>query len=72
MSKRTGNWWLIVSGLLFGFYCLNVAIGKLALLFDKEPLITIGDVGEFAILFSAVICLVITMLIKESHREGQI
>ena len=70
MSKATGNWWLVGSGLFFGFYCLNVAIGKLSLTFDKEPIFSIGDVGEFFVLFSAVICLVVTMLIRESQQES--
>jgi hypothetical protein len=71
MSKATGNWWLVGSGLFFGIYCLNVAIGKLSLAFDTEPMFSIGDVGEFLVLFSAVICLVVTMLIRESHQENQ-
>ncbi len=37
MSEKTGHWWLISSGVLFGIYCLNVGIGKIALLSDKKP-----------------------------------
>ena len=37
MSKQTGHWWLISSGLLFGLYCFNVAIGKIALVSDQKP-----------------------------------
>ncbi len=66
MSKKAGNLWLIGSGLFFGFYCLNVAVGKLALLSNEKPVFSLGDVGEFAVLFGAVVCLVITMLIRES------
>ncbi len=71
MSKRkgNGNGWLIVSGLLFGVYCLNVALGKFALLSDQAPIFSLGDVGEFLMLFAAVIGLVITMLQRESHVE---
>lgn len=70
MSKNTGNWWLIGSGLLFGIYCLNVAIGKIALLSDKKPFFTLGDIGEFMVLFAAVICLVVTMLEREAQLEN--
>ena len=48
MSKRIGHWWLVSSGLLFGFYCLNVALGKFALVYNQKPLFSIGDVGELA------------------------
>jgi len=65
MRMRTGSWWLICSGLLFGFYSLNVILGKLTLGANQERLIPNGDVGEFLVLFAAVICLVITMLRRE-------
>ncbi len=69
MSKKAGNGWLISSGLLFGFYCLNVAVGKIALLSNEKPAFSLGDVGEFMVLLVAVFCLVITMLIRESLLE---
>lgn len=65
MSKRIGYWWLIGSGLLFGFYSLNVAMGKIALISNQQPLFSLGDVGEFVVLFAAVICFVIAMLERE-------
>ena len=67
---KTGGWWLIGSGLLFGLYCLNVASGKLALVSGKKPFISMGDVGEFLMLFAAVICLVIAMLQREAQLEN--
>lgn len=69
MSNKLGHWWLVCSGLLFGIYCLNVAIGKIALLSGKKPFFSMGDVGEFFVLFTAVICLVITMLEREAQSE---
>ena len=71
MSKKIGHWWLVSSGLLFGFYCLNVAMGKIALGSDWKPLFSLGDVGEFIVLFAAVICFVITMLERETKLENQ-
>jgi hypothetical protein len=70
MSKKTGNWWLVSSGLLFGLYCLNVAVGKIALLSNTKPFFSMGDVGEFMVLFGAVICLVVTMLEREAELEN--
>jgi hypothetical protein len=71
MSKKTGHWGLVSSGLLFGLYCLNVAMGKIALGSDWEPFFSLGDVGEFIVLFAAVICFVITMLERETQVENQ-
>ena len=70
MGKKAGNWWLIGSGLLFGFYCLDVAVGKIALLSQKTPVFSMGDVGEFIVLFAAVICFVVTMLEREAQAEN--
>lgn len=70
MSKKIGRWWLVGSGLLFGLYCLNVAIGKIALIMNHKPPFSLGDVGEFVVLFCAVICFVITVLERESQLEN--
>ena len=70
MSKKTGNWWLASSGLLFGLCCLNVIVGKLGLVYDKDPIFSMGDVGEFIVLFVAVICLVVTMLEREAQLRN--
>lgn len=70
MSKKVGRWWLVSSGLLFGIYCLNVAVGKIALVADVKPFFSMGDVGEFVVLFAAVICLVITMLEREAQPDS--
>ena len=70
MSKKVGHWWLISSGLLFGLYCVNVAMGKIALMLNQKPLFSFGDVGEFVVLFAAVVCFVITVLERESQLEN--
>lgn len=69
MSKANGHWWLLTSGLLFAFYCVNVGVGKIALMLGKKPLFSIGDVGELLVLFAAVICFVVTMLEREAQLE---
>jgi len=65
MKKRSDIWYLISAGLLFGVFLLNIFLGKAALVFDTEPIISVGDVGEFLLLLAAVICFVIVVL----HRE---
>ena len=69
MSKQVGSMWLIGSGLLFGLYCLNVILGKLAAGSGEGPLFSMGDVGEFMLLFASVICLIVTMLQREAQLE---
>jgi heme A synthase len=70
MIKKRGYSWLVSSGILFGFYCLNVVVGKIALLSDKKPFISMGDVGEFIVLFAAVVFFVIAMLEREAQLKG--
>jgi len=69
MSKQVGSMWLIGSGLLFGLYCLNVVLGKLAAGSGDGPIFSMGDVGEFMVLFASVICLIVTMLQREKQLE---
>ena len=71
MSKKIGRWWLISSGLLFGIYCLNVVVGKIALVSDMKPFFSMGDVGEFLVLFAAVMCLVVAMLEREAQQQAE-
>jgi hypothetical protein len=70
MTQSKGNRWLIASGLLFGLYCLNVAIGKLAIGSGEAPFFSLGDVGEFLVLFAAVLCFVVTMLEREAYSQA--
>ena len=69
MNKRFDIWFLVSAGVLFGLFLLNIFLGKAALLLDMEPILTIGDVGEFLILLAAVICFVIVVLRRESQES---
>ncbi|MCP4764686.1 MAG: hypothetical protein GY875_00255 [Gammaproteobacteria bacterium] len=69
MTQKVGNRWLIASGLMFALYCLNVALGKLAIGSGEKALFSLGDVGEFLVLFAAVLCFVVTMLEREAQAE---
>jgi heme A synthase len=70
MTKNVGHIWLIASGLLFGLYCLNVALGKIAISSGEPAFFSLGDVGEFLVLFAAVLCFVVTMLEREAYRDS--
>ena len=72
MTQNLGNKWLIGSGLLFGLYCLNVAVGKMAIGSGEPALFSLGDVGEFLVLFAAVLCFVVTMLKREAYRDKEV
>ena len=72
MNQNVGNRWLIGSGLLFAFYCLDVAVGKIAIGSGEPPLFSLGDVGEFLLLFAAVLCFVVTMLEREAYRDADV
>lgn len=67
MNKRSDIWFLVSAGVLFGLFLLNIFLGKAALVFEMEPILLIGDVGEFLILLAAVIFFIIVVL----HREAQ-
>ena len=69
MKNRADTWCLVSAGVLFGLFLLNIFVGKAALEFDMEPILTIGDVGEFVILLAAVICFVIVVLRRESQES---
>jgi len=55
---------------LFGLYCLNVALGKMASGSGVPPFFSLGDVGEFLELFAAVLCFVVTMLEREAYSQA--
>ena len=70
MRTRADVWWLTATGVLFGLFLLNVLLGKAALLYGFESILQIGDVGEFLILFAAVVCFVIEVLRSELQEAG--
>lgn len=72
MKKRSDIWWLVSAVLLFGLFLLNIFLGKAALTFDMEQILTLGDVGEFLVLLAAVICFVIEVLRRESKNSDAI
>ncbi len=69
MKSNADIWCLVSTGVLFGLFLLNIFLGKAALLFDMEPILSIGDVGEFLILLAAVVFFVIEVLRLESQES---
>lgn len=57
-----------LGGLFFAFYAANVLTGKLSVLAGSE-FRGVGDVTEFLLLFSAVICFVAGTLFLEQRRD---
>ncbi len=70
MMKRTDVWYLVISGILFGLFLLDILLGKVALLYDTKPVVAAGDVGEFLLLLGAVVFFVIEVLRLEFQKSG--
>ena len=68
IKNRVDMLFLFATGALFLLFVLNVLLGKAALLFEFEPFLQIGDVGEFLLLLAAVICFVIEILRRERQE----
>ena len=68
MSTRADFWYLVAAGALFGLFVLDVLLGKAALTYEFEPILKLGDVGEFLTLLAAVILFMIEVLRRESEE----
>ena len=67
MSIKPGTGWLVLASLLFMLFIANILLGKAALAPDFETPLKLGDVGEFLVLFAAVICFVAGVLRREAY-----
>lgn len=65
MSVRADFWYMVAAGALFGLFVIDVLLGKASLLYEFEPILKLGDVGEFLTLLAATICFVIVVLRRE-------
>ena len=68
MSTRADFWYLVAAGALFGLFVLDVLLGKAALTYEFEPILKLGDVGEFLVLLAAVIFFMIEVLRREAEE----
>lgn len=62
---------LLVSALLFAIFIVNVIYGKLAVLGGATTTPGLGDVGEFLVLFAAVVLFIAACLRREADAEGE-
>lgn len=67
MQTKPGTGWLICASLLFALFVTNILLGKAALSPDFQAPFSLGDVGEFLVLFLAVICFIACVLQREAH-----
>ncbi|MGB5200196.1 MAG: hypothetical protein WBN68_16610 [Sedimenticolaceae bacterium] len=69
MKTKADIWWLSVTGALFGLFFFDVLLGKAALEYGFNPMLKLGDVGEFLVLFAAVICFIVEVLRRELQES---
>jgi len=71
MSMRADFWYLFSAAALFMLFVLDVLVGKASLYYDFEPMLKLGDVGEFLALLAAVVLFVVEVLRRESQENDQ-
>ena len=62
---------LIGAGVLFAIFAVNIVIGKFAVLEGATSLPGLGDVGEFLVLFAAVILFIVACLSYERAQDRE-
>ena len=60
---------LIGAGLLFAVFIVNIVIGKVAVLGGATTVPGLGDVGEFLVLFAAVVLFIAACLVRERAQD---
>jgi len=63
---------MIGAGVVFAIFCGNLAIGKIAILQGATTAPGLGDVGEFLVLFVAVIFFIVGCLAYERAAAPEI
>ena len=69
MKKNAKPAALIGAGVLFAIFCANIAVGKIAVLGGATQVPGFGDVGEFLVLFVAVVLFIIGCLSQEKAAQ---
>ena len=62
---------LLAAALLFAIFIANVIYGKLAVLGGATTTPGLGDVGEFLVLFAAVVLFIAACLRREAEAESE-
>ncbi len=61
---------LLGAGVLFAVFAVNVVVGKVAVLGGATTVPGLGDVGEFLVLFAAVILFMIGCIAREAASNS--
>ena len=67
----TGRTELLGAGILFAVFAGNIVMGKIALLDSATTLPGLGDVGEFLVLFAAVVFFIAACVKRESAQDQE-
>ncbi len=62
---------LIGAGALFAVFAVNIVVGKVAVLGGATTVPGLGDVGEFLVLFAAVVLFIAACLARERAQDQQ-
>ncbi len=65
----TGRNALILAGVLFAVFTVNIVVGKIAVLGGATTVPGLGDVGEFLVLFAAVVLFIAACLARERAQD---
>ena len=65
----TGRMALLAAGLLFAVFIANIVIGKIAVVGGATTVPGLGDVGEFLVLFAAVVLFIAACLARERAED---
>lgn len=68
MAGRKALW---AAGLFFAAFVANVVIGKVAVLQGATTVPGLGDVGEFLVLFAAVVLFIVACLARERAKDRE-
>ena len=67
----TGRGPLLAAAILFLVFVANIVIGKIAVLGGATVVPGLGDVGEFLVLFAAVVLFIVACLTRERAEDSR-
>ena len=67
----TGRWTLLAAAILFLVFVANIVIGKIAVLGGATVVPGLGDIGEFLVLFAAVVLFIVACLTRERAEDSR-
>ena len=62
---------LLGAGVLFAVFAVNIVVGKVAVLGGATTVPGLGDVGEFLVLFAAVVLFIAACLARERAQDRE-